>query len=339
MEEIRVAPDLVILSFGFSISFLIGVVRNFFKEDMFQRITIYAVSFYLISFFTLQILFYISKGSYFETEIGNVMILNLLTIFLGFGLMATQGILPSLSHLASVVLLFLISGCLFPLFYFLLQFGFFAELKVVDQGKVSYLFLVSGSMVWFFELFLKSETDAEKDTKFYDGNFIFLLGLPLSLLVGFGNHLGSDVYPLFAKALLCFFAVLLGMFTVHRNPELNKGSIILALLASINFTNVFLHTSLLIQVPLCFVLGIFLLLAAEWLDKKDWSKNGTVLLVSTLLTGFIGIFLSLLVIPDSLWPHPPLVMLGVQALYLFSVFLISIFIASCVYFFPKQSGH
>jgi hypothetical protein len=337
MKDIQIASDLLLVSFFLSLLFLIGIIRYFFEEKMYARLTIYSVAYFLFTYIGYLLVSYYFAEVVSMIRGSEVLVLNLMTIFLAFGLLATHGILSRLTDTSAIILLIAISSFLFPTFYFATQSGFFLELKVVDQGKISYLFLASGTMVWFFEIFLKGPSKQAEPVLSFDGSFLYCLGLPITLSVALGPFATEGIFLVVSKYLLSFCSMVLGIFSVKRDANLNRGFVLLALLASTCFVSLTVDESKFLHFPLCFVLGLFLPLASKWLEDRKWTSDGIVLLLSLLVVCSIALYGTLLMIPTEKWPHPPLVLLGVQSLYLLTIFLTSSFIASLVYFLPKNS--
>ncbi len=328
---------MLIFSFGLSLLFLVGIVQLLYPKVMYAKVTFYSLIYYVLAFSAFRILFALGYLPFLPSEYRDEFIFILFTVFLAFGIISTQGILSRLTTLSSILILFLISGVLFPILYYLIQVGLFSELKVVDQNKSSFLFIATGSMVWFFEIFLKDDSHAGNLPSEFTGNFLYLLGLPIVLLIPFGLFPTEELFRLAIKFYLGFCLVQLGIFFVNKTSELSNHDLALGYFSVIALLSNCIMVSIYLLLPICFALGIFLPLWMRFLKDRKWTRNGSLLLNSFLVCAALSLFSVILLLPDTDWPHPPLVLLGVQFLFLLSVFLFSNFIASIVYFLPKSS--
>ncbi|TGL56623.1 hypothetical protein EHQ58_15585 [Leptospira ognonensis] len=337
MNKTMIAPDLLIVSLGLSILFLIGVVTFFYERKMHAKITFYSTVFLLFTYVIFLVLQIFGFQDSLPNQASEVTFLTMMIVFLSFGFIATSGILSRLSDFSAIFLLLLISGVSFPIFFFLIHDGLFFELHVIDQSRSSFLFLASGSMVWFFEVFMKAEKDElESQTDDFNAKFLFFLGLPVSLLCSFGHFPTESILPLALKVFFSFCAMLLGIMILNRKSDLTKASALMASLGASGFVLQSITVPIELLMPFCFVLGICFVLVRVWLQGRNWTLHGSILAVSLLISSFFSVYSVFLLIPDTNWPHSPLVLLGVQTLYLLSIFLVSTFIASVVYFLPKK---
>lgn len=334
-----IAPEFLMGSLGLSLLFLVGVGSYFYEIKMHAKITFYSLVFLFVTYVTYLGLQNFGFFLSFHNQTNEVTYVTNMILFLAFGLISSHGILMRLTEFSSVILLLLISGISFPFFFYLLHGGLFSEMHVLDQNGSSFLFLASGSMVWFFEVFMKAQKDQiETQTETFNANFLFSLGLSFSLLCSFGHYPTDAILPLAVKVFFSFCAMLLGIVLLNRNSDLSKSSLLIASFGASGFVLPLIEVPILLLLPFCFVLGIFFALGRVWLLKRDWTVHGSILLVSLLFSSFFSVYSVFLLIPDGQWPHSPLVLLGVQTLYLLSIFLVSTFIASVVYFLPKKTN-
>jgi hypothetical protein len=335
MNQFLITPDILILSFFASVLFAIGVVRYFYAETLHFHVTIY-FAIYLITMFSL-----IQLGTFFEwlpiflVQMGDLAILQILVLFFSFGLIAAHQLTSVLSEKWMMVMLFLIAGILFPICYLSIQNGGIFHSHLFDQAKYSFLFLATGSLVWFFEVFKNTE-ESGSNTNSPDMGFVNLLGLPLSLFVSFSNFSSERIFPLLVQYLVAAGFVLVGFVITTGKKTHKRGALFFVLFSTIAWLSATANLSALIQFPLCFVLGLFLPLFQTFLLERGWSEDRSFLLVSFLIVCTASMFAPLIVFPDLELLHPPLVLLGVQSLYLLSVFLISSLVASIVFLFPKR---
>jgi hypothetical protein len=339
MNPSSLTQDLLFFSLLMSVLFGLGIVRFFYKEQMYARITVYSIVYFISMYCFYQILIRFTSVAAMLPPMDEVVILNLFILFLSFALMASHSILPRLTDVSSQILIQLIAMFLFPALYFFTHFGVFHRISLMDQGNFSFLFLATGCLVWFFEVFMKSAptSDSSLTPSSFDANFLFLLGMPFALTVAVGSLPDVEIIPLLTKYFYSFCFVFTGMITVRRQVDFPRGFLMLGFFSSASFVSISIQESPLVLFPLCFALGMFLTLGYDFFEKRKWTASSILIVLSQAIVSGIAIFSVLLIVPDSKWPHSPWVVLGVQALYALTVFLLSALFASSVYFLSKRS--
>ncbi|MDZ4724798.1 MAG: hypothetical protein SH817_01470 [Leptospira sp.] len=334
MNEIFINPDLVLLSLVSSILFVVGVIRSYYLSEDYNRLEFNSAFFVIVMFVIRSIGFVFNIHLSFFTQSDTLLFLNGTFLFLGFSLLALNSVITKLTNISFVFIMLILGILLFPFLYFLVKESVFSEIHVLDQGKFSFLFLVSGSIVWFFEVFFKGEEAIQEHENKHSS--IFLLGLPLALLTTFSNLNTESIYLNLPKFIIIFASFLIGIGLVPRKSNNSRKVSLLAILSSTTFYGLTMTESIWIHLPISIVIGIFVPLVWDWLANKNWSDSAIELFIPNCLIASLAVFSPFLLVKSQDWFHSPLVMLGVQTLFLLSVFLLSALVASLVYLFPKK---
>lgn len=329
------------IGFISAILFLIGIF-NYFYDKEFQSDFIFISLFYLV---TSYFLFYavtvlgLCQVPFFYLEQPIVSLTNLI-LFLGFSFLGANSVLPELKMKFQVPYILVLGTVLFPILYWIFHIGVLANLQFADRGGFLSVCLAAGSLVWFHETFFPGSGQNEKvPTNQSDSGFPYLIFVPWACLVSSKSILNEVYLNLGLELLLLGGASSFGFFLLSkiRKPENVSFSPIIGFLSGITFGSASNGLSLALLLPLGFALGVLLQVFHQWLVTKLWSQKAACLFTGLLMAGAAGVFSPLLTWQRTDFPHPPLIMLGVQAIGLLTVFLLSSLSASLLFFFRKQS--
>lgn len=329
------------IGFASSILFLIGIF-NCFYDKKFQSDYIFISLFYLVSSYFLFYAVTISglcPIPFFYPE-QPILSLTHLILFLGFSFLGANSVLPELKTKFQVFYILILGTVLFPVLYWIFHTGIMTNLHFADRGGFIPFLLASGSLVWFHETFFSEpEPDKKNQTNQPDVGFPYLIFVPWGCLVS-SKFILNEVYLNLGLELLLLGGVSsFGFFLLSkiRKPENVSFSPITGFLSGVTFGSTSNGLSLALLLPLCFGLGILLQVFHWWLETKLWSQKAACLFTGLLMAGTAGVFSPILTWQRMDLPHPPLTMLGVQAIGFLTVFLLSSLSASLLFFFRKHS--
>ncbi len=334
-------PELSMIGFISAILFLVGIF-NYFYDKKFQSDYIFISLFYLV---TSYFLFYavtvlgLCPIPFFYSEQPILSLTNLI-LFLGFSFLGANSVLPELKTKFQVLYILVLGTVLFPILNWIFHTGVLANLRFADRGGFISVCLAAGSLVWFHEIFFSEPRQDKKDpTNQSDSGFSYLIFVPWACLVSSKLILNEVYLNLGLELLLLGGASAFGFFLLSkiRKQEDVSFSPIVGFFAGITFGSVSNGISVALLLPLCFALGILLQVFHQWLLAKLWSQKAACLFIGLFMAGTAGVFSPLLTWQRTDWPHPPLIMLGVQAIGLLTVFLLSSLSASLLFYFRKHS--
>ncbi|WP_411823160.1 hypothetical protein [Leptospira sp. 'Mane'] len=334
-------PEIGMIGLCSAILFLIGVF-NYFYDKKFQSDYLFISLFYLVtSYFLFYLItaFRLFSVPFFFPEQPILSMANLI-LFLGFSFLGANTVLPRLSLRFQVVYILILGMVLFPVLYWIFHSGVLANLHFADRSGFLFLILGAGSLIWFHEIFFSPSGSDEKNLQNQsDSGFSYLIFLPWACLIS-SKLIPNEVYlNLGLELLLIGGASGFGFFLLFkiRKHENDSFPAIIGFLSGIGFSSSSAGISLALLLPISFVLGIVLQVFHHWLTTKLWSPKGAGLFTGLLVAGTVGVFSPLLTWQNTDLPHPHLTMLGVQAIGLLTVFLLSSLSASLLFFLLKQS--
>ncbi|TGN20531.1 hypothetical protein [Leptospira idonii] len=336
-------PETSIISFFSSLVVLVGVSEFFYAKQFRSKFYFISVFFLVFAYLLFSVLdqFRISLPFYFVKQ--PIVSFTNLVLFLSFSFMGSYLVLPKLKTSSQLIYICLIGLGLFPFLFFHFSLGSFTELGVLERGGFVILFLVSGSIAWFQEIFFQPLADEDLEKKIPDSfvSSLFFLSLPFVIPIVSGRITEERFYFLSIDLLLASLSSVLGFLAVSQaRKKLSEGFglSLLPFFAGSALVSASLGVTHLLLIPVSFSAGLFLHLLQLWLRKKNWSDRSSLLVSGQLVAGGIGLFLPYLSLPNQEWLHPPSVMLAVQSLFLLTVFLLSCLVASAVYLLPKEGA-